>query len=109
MSMYTLKLNDGSEIENLMLTGNIFRSDKEITRAMLAGKLTPVTIEGESGEGEDEQPGITGVHEHMAVCYVRKSGGKYELALRDIPGDEWDKLTTLGDLEYLAMMAGIEL
>ena len=109
--MYTLKLNDGTEIKNLSLKGNVFISTSALSRSQFTGKLSPVEITGESGTGEDEGGELMycGVHEAMQLCYLRNEGGVWKAALSDIPAEEYKYAKIRGDIDYLAMMGDIEL
>lgn len=108
--MYTLKLSDGSEIGGLRMVNNTLRSVNEITREMLAGKMSPCVITGESGEGEDSDWGnMAREYAHGELVYIRRIGDEYALALREIPEDEYERAKTAGDIAYLSIMTGVEL
>ena len=108
--MYTMKLNDGSVIGGLKLVNNTLRTAEELTEEMLRGKLSPVTIEGTSTQGEDEDmTGLVGTHEAMAICYLKKKDGVNVLALADIDPVLLRRERLEGNVEYLAMMMGVEL
>lgn len=111
--MYTITLSDGTLIEGLQLRDNILWSVKELTRDMFAGKLNGVKITQSVADGEDDYDydGLTGEHAHMDVVYIRHYAveGRYALALRDVPEREYLDAKRDGDIEYLAMMMGVEL
>ncbi len=52
--MYTMTLNDGTEIKDLTIKNNCLVSDKPLTLEMFRGKLNPVTISGTKGEYDNE-------------------------------------------------------
>jgi len=108
--MYTITLNDGTKIEGLTLAGNILWSRKELSYEMFRGKLNPVTISGTKDENDEyDWGGVVGEHSHMEVCYIRNVDGKYALALRDIPNEEWNNAKRDANISYIAMMTGVNL
>lgn len=111
--MYTLTLNDGTSIGNLAFKHSCLVSKELLTAAMFRGKLSPVKVEGTSGPDEDPKEydynGLIGEHEHMEVVYIREQDGGYALMLRDIPRDEYERALMASQIEYVAMMADIEL
>ena len=107
--MYKMTLNDGTEITGLKMINNTLRRTEEMTAEMFRGKLSPVTITGERGEGEDEDwGGIAGTHEAMEVCYVKQIDGMYALALADIPADKWERKKLRADVDFAIMLGGAE-
>lgn len=105
--MYTMTLNDGTEITGLKMINNTLRRKEKMTAEMFRGKLSPVTITGERGEGEDEDwGGIAGTHEAMEVCYVKQIDGDYALALADIPADKWERRKLRADVDFALMLGG---
>ena len=108
--MYTIRLNDGNVIGNLKLVNNTLRRAEEMTAAMFRGKLSPVTISGVSGSDESEDwGGLAGEHECMSVCYVKKIGDDYALALADVDPVKLENERRDANIEYIAMMTGVEL
>ena len=108
--MYKMTLNDGTEITGLKMINNTLRRTEEMTAEMFRGKLSPVTITGERGEGEDEDwGGIAGTHEAMEVCYVKQIDGDYALALADpavIDPDKWERKKLRADVDFALMLGG---
>lgn len=97
---YKITLADGTEIENLRLNGNNFISDVPIDAAQFSGNCSPVIIQ----EGPNEE-----LHENMELVQVTPMDGEYWFVLRDISEDELSKIKLRSDIEYVAMMAGVEL
>ncbi len=97
---FKLILSDGSEIEHLRLNGNNFISDTKLTEDMFAGKLSPVTICDEKGQEE---------HEHMELVQLVKMGQEYWFVLRDITEKELADIQTRADIDFIAMMTGVDL
>ena len=112
-AIYTLKFSDGSHMSGLKLNGNNFVSVVEVSAADFRGKLSGVEITG-TGEGVDGS--ICGVHEHMElVQVVHYTQGEHGLpdgwyfVLGDIPAEEYARKKMEGNVEYIAMMTGVEL
>ena len=98
--IYTVTLADGTEIGNLRLNGNNYISQSEVDPAIFTGNCSPVTI----SNGENSE-----VHENMDLVQVTRMGTEYWFVLRDLSTDEMEKIRNRSDLEYLAMLTGVEL
>lgn len=97
---YSIKLTDGTVIENLRLNGNVFISAEEISADVFEDNCDPVII----SDGDE-----TETHPHMDLVAIEQHGDKYWIMLRDRSADELDKLKIAADIEYLAMMTDVEL
>ena len=108
--MYAMTLSDGTKIEGLTIIHSVIYSDNPITAGMLRGKLSPVTIEGESAEGDPPvNLAVLGTHEHMEVVSLTEDNGKYALKLREIPDKDWEWEKMKSDVTFIAMMNDITL
>lgn len=97
---YKITLADGTMIENLKLNGNNYISETPVNPAIFAGNCSPVVIsDGTFAE----------THDNMELVQLTESDGFYWFILRDIPEEELAKIKMQSDIEYVAMMAGIEL
>ncbi len=95
------------------MNGNNFYSKTEVTPATFAGKLSKVTI---TGDAEADGAGMIGEHHNMELVqvahYTQATHGMadgYYFVLRDIPADELERMQNRGDIDYIAMMTGIQL
>lgn len=95
------------------MNGNNFVSKSEITKDMLRGKLSKVTI---TGDAEADSAGLIGEHHNMELVqithYTQKVHGcadGWYFVLREIPAAELERLQARGDIDYIAMMTGVEL
>ena len=88
------------------LNGNNFISKEEITPETFAGKLGLVLIEGDA---KADEAGLIGEHEHMELVQVKKYGEEYWFILRDMSASELQELKNRSDIDYIAMMTGVEL
>ena len=97
---FTVTLADGTKLENLKLNGNNFISSVKIEESLFKDNCTPVTIsDGETSE----------VHDNMELVQVIPYNGEYWFILRDLPAEELRRIKMESDIEYLAMMTGVEL
>ena len=91
---YSITLADGTII------GDNFISKTKISHDAFADNCSPVTI----SDGEVEE-----VHENMELVQITEMGDDYWFVLRDISKAEMEKIKMQSDIEYIAMMAGVEL
>lgn len=98
--IYKITLADGSVIDNLKLNGSNYISETPIDEAMFAYNCSPVTI----SDGVTEEN-----HPSMELVQITESSGKYWFVLRDYSTEELAQMKMQSDIEYIAMMAGVEL
>lgn len=97
---YTITLADGTEIGDLALNGNNYISKVAIDPSVFNGNCSPVVIsDGSASE----------LHANMEFVQITKVNGDYWFVLRDISTEELAKIKMQSDIEYVAMMAGVEL
>lgn len=98
--IYKITLADGTVIDNLTLNGNNYISAEPIDSTIFAGNCSPVIISnGSSNE----------THDNMAFVQLTEVSNKYWFVLRDVSSEELAKIKMQSDIEYVAMMAGVEL
>lgn len=98
--IYKITLADGTVFDHLKLNGNNYVSDDIIEPAVFVGNCSHVIIsDGSSSE----------THENMACVQVTRVNDKSWFVLRDISSEELAKIKMQSDIEYVAMMAGVEL
>lgn len=98
---YKITLADGTELSNLKLNGNNYISSVEIDESVFEENCSPVVI----SDGTDET-----THPNMElVQIVEQNPGEYWFVLRDIYDEEMEKTKMQSDIEYIAMMANVEL
>lgn len=98
--IYKITLADGSIIDNLKLNGNNYISENPIDETMFADNCSPVTI----SDGVTEE-----THPSMELVQITESAGEYWFVLRDYSTEELAQMKMQSDIEYVAMMAGVEL
>lgn len=99
--IYKITLADGTIIDNLTLNGNNFISRTPLDESVFAENCHPVII----NDGNSDE-----VHADMElVQIVHVDEGDYWFVLRDISAEELSKIKLQSDLEYVAMMTGVEL
>lgn len=115
--MYKITLGDGTVLDELGLNGNNFISVKPVSEETFAGKLRNVKIECTSGDLEGEDfggfGGLGGTHALMELVQITRTteelGGEWWFILRDVEPAELERVRLRGDVDYIAMMMGVEL
>ena len=97
---YSVLLADGTLLSDLTLNGNNYISKAKIDPSIFTDNCSPVVIS--DGETEEE-------HENMALVQVMRFGDEYHFILRDLTEAELKEIQLRSDVEYIAMMTGIEL
>jgi len=98
--IYTITLADGTTLTNIRQNGDNFISDTPLDSDVFLDNCSPVII----SDGENEE-----MHENMELVQVTTVGNEYWFVLRDMSAEELEKIRLQADIEYIAMMAGIEL
>ena len=98
---WKITLADGSVIDNLKLNGNNFISATRVQEEDFAGKLQHVIIEGPDGEHEE--------HNNMALVQITEVHADYWFVLREYSEQEIWMVKVNSNMEYIAMMADIDL
>ena len=98
--IYKITLADGTEIRNLRLNGNNFISDAPISETNFDGNGSKVII----NDGETDE-----FHENMELVQITPVGDEYWFVLRDLTAAELKQIKMQSDIEYVAMMAGVEI
>ena len=102
---YTITLGDGQELTNLELNGSCFISANPIDESIFEDNLAPVVITAYDADVLVSEE----THEQMAFIRSWQDQGKYWFALCDVSEAEMEYARNRADIQYLAMMADIEL
>lgn len=97
---YSITLADGTVLDNLRLNGNNFISRVPVVKETFAGNCSPMTI----SDGETQT-----VHEYAELVQISLYNGEYWFVFRDLSPEELRRIKMESDIEYVAMMAGVEL
>ena len=98
--IYTITLADGTVLDELGLNGDNFISKTPVAAEAFEGNCSPVLI----SDGENEV-----LHENMELVQITRVDGDYWFVLRDLSADELARIKMQSDIEYIGMMAGVEL
>lgn len=99
--IYKITLSDGTVIDNLKMNGDNFISNEEIDCSVFENNCAPVII----SDGVSDE-----IHDYMEYMKVANpTDYRYWFALRDVPQKELADMALRSDLEYIAMMTGVEL
>lgn len=95
----TMTLANGNVIKDLILNGNNYVSNMEVTEKVFSGKISPVRI----SDGVKEE-----ILENMKFVRIANWEDKWWILIQEKPPiSETEKLHA--DLEYLSMMCDVEL
>lgn len=97
---WTITLADGTTLEGLTLNGNNYVSKTKVTEDDFAGNLDRVKIT----DGETTQE-----LENVELVQCQQYGNEYWFILRERTAAEMAAEKTQANIEYLAMMADIDL
>lgn len=93
---YTIKLSDGTTLDNLGLNGNNFVSQAEVNDATFSGKLKGVEITDDEGK--------TKKHDEMELIQVTHYSDGYYFILADKQVTETEQLAkAIADLTAMMM------
>lgn len=97
MENITIALSNGTELTGLELNGNNYISPEKLTEDTFADGLSPVVINGEE-------------HEQMALVQcIQHADGRTWFILRDATAEEVANAKLRSDIDFIALMSGIEL
>ena len=107
--MYDIRFSNGKKLSGVRIDGSAFASDEKLTRAEIEGGLRVVEIEQTSVSEGDPEGYSGGRYENMSLGYYGEHGGVLEIVLNPCNEVERAKLQLRGDVDYIAMMTGVEL
>ena len=97
---YTITLADGTVLDDLKLNGNNFISNTAINADIFNENCYTVII----------SDGVNSETYNMEFVQVtEQEPGKYWFVLRELSASELARIKMQSDIDYVAMMAGIEL
>jgi hypothetical protein len=97
---YKITLADGTEIKNLRLNGNNYISKEPVTSSVFESNCSPVII----NDGIRDE-----LHSNMELIQITEVNDEHWFVLRDLSSEELAQIKIRSDIEYLAMMTGVEL
>lgn len=98
---YTITLADGTVLDNLKLNGNNFISNTAINADIFNENCSPIIV----SDGVNSE-----THNYMELVQItEQEPGKYWFVLRELSASELARIKMQSDIDYVAMMAGIEL
>lgn len=97
---WTVTLDDGTTIGGLILSGNNFISDTELTPEMFDGKLSKITAtDGDS----------TLEWNNAELVQITHPDSRWWFVLRELSPEELFRATTKAKLDYLALVTDTDL
>lgn len=104
MGKYDVKLGNGREIKGADCYGSIYHSSERLSREDFAGGLGRVEIVSVSNPESDRV-----VLERCRLELLEDAGSGSDFWVSEIPPERLKELELEGNIEYLAMMTGVEL
>ena len=98
--MVTVTLADGTKLQNLGINGDNFTSSTPITEDIFEYNTSPVII---NIDGNIE------AHDYMELVQVMQFGNEWWFILRDLTDAELKQMDIDAKIDYIAMMADIDL
>lgn len=99
--IYSVTLADGTVLGNLRMNGNTFISQEPVDPTIFDGNCAGVVI----SDGAAEE-----THEFMEyVSTAQPVTGEFWFSLRDVSEQELTMMRMQANIEYIGMMAGVEL
>ena len=92
-----MTLADGTVIDNLVLNGNNYISQKELTEDMFDGNIGTVTI-------EDEEAETTQTLKNCELYFLRQYGEEWWFVLNELTPEQIKTNTTDAQVLYTALM-----
>ncbi|MBQ7216811.1 MAG: hypothetical protein IJS39_12610 [Synergistaceae bacterium] len=105
---YSVILSNGTELRDLRLSGNCFVSKVPVSAETFSGGLDRVTISG-TQDGIEPCAYELGEHKAMELGRVFTVSGEWYFWLEEPSTEELRRLKDRADIEYIAMMTGVEL
>jgi hypothetical protein len=96
---HSIKLADGTFLENLGLNGNNYISAAKVDESTFKDNCSPVIFGDGSGEFD--------LHENMELIHILEVDGEWWIALRDITAPELESRQLRADIDAYARVSGI--
>ena len=107
---YSVILSDGKSLSGLEVSSDYFVSKAEVRAEDFEGRLARIEVVDDGGEVVSEAaPLEVGEHEDMELFNLFKTDGQWYFCLRERDKSEAESLRDRADIEYIAMMTGVEL
>lgn len=97
---YVISLADGTLLENLKMNGNNFVSKTPVDVSVFTGNCSTVTID----DGVHQE-----THNNMELVQLTNVDDEFWFVLRELTARELEQIKMQSDIEYVAMMTGVEM
>ena len=99
---WKITLADGTQLADLSLNGNNYITGEEVTEKMLSNdNLAVVRIEDPDGNIQEQN--------NLSLVQIKKHSSKFWFVLRQLSEQEIRDSKLQANIEYIAMMADIDL
>ena len=106
---YDIEFSNGVKLQNCEENGTGFSVVSEVSLPEITGGLRRVKITARAEGIEGERELLSGEYEYMRLGYYGVHNGVLTLVLNPCDERERELLRQRGDIDYIAMMLGVEL
>ncbi len=106
---YSVILSNGKSFSGLDGAGDYFKSKSPVSAEDFSGNLGRVIVSASGGEQDTSSPLMPGTYEDLELFNMFEALGEWYFCLRAKDTTERDALKDRADIEYIAMMTGVEL
>ena len=106
---YSVRLSNGKTFAALGTSADYFTSKSEVKAEDFAAGMDRVVISGEPDEGESYPPIPVGTYTDLSVRHIFAADGLWYFCFMQPDYEAIEALRDRADIEYLAMMTGVEL
>ena len=106
---YSVILSNGKRFSGLEPAGDYFRSKSPVSEADFSAGMSKVVIASSGGDEDFSGPLPVGTYTDLELHNLFEASGEWYFCLMHKDTSEADALRDRADIEYLAMMTGVEL
>ena len=106
---YSLILSSGKSFTGLEANGDYFETASPLAAEDFSGLMSRVSVVDNGNNDGVVPPVEAGIYTDLEVCHIFSADGKSYVCLKHKDTSEADALRDRADIEYLAMMTGVEL
>ncbi|MBQ2615881.1 MAG: hypothetical protein IJF90_03390 [Synergistaceae bacterium] len=106
---YSIALGNGKVFTGLKANGTCFVSASEVKASDFEGGMSSVVLSGSAGENESNAPYELGRIPRVKFGGVFQADGEYYFYFEQMSESEYALEQTRADVDYVAIMTGVEL
>lgn len=106
---YTVIFSNGKAFSGLEAAGDYFKSKSPVSSEDITAGLSRVVISASGGSEEFGAPTLPGTYTDLELFNMFEANGEWYFCLRQKDNTEAEALKDRADIDYIAMMTGVEL